>query len=262
MSIKTESSEQKQFIMMAAIGAILKAVSQGDLDKGAVVAMATSIAGCMLAMSKAMSIISDIVPSWKTFLMNFGTLVEGLGSVAVISEILQRNSQGTDWKQVVGMAVGISVVLIAVAVVAKIASTIGTAAKEAAIGLVAIAAFVSALSSALIAMGVLYDEGLQKVVQNGGKFFIDLAEIIGNVIGAFVEGTVDKMSESLPVIGENLAKFMENANPFFEGLAKLDNNLSKKAITMSNVIYKNSAKFAFLSSLMFGKSFSTIDSIV
>lgn len=71
-----------------------------------------------------------------------------------------------------------------------------------------------------------------KFVKSGMPILIEMAEGIGEMIGAFVKGALTKISESLPVIGKNLSLFMINATPFIIG-AKMVN---KKTLTGVGVL--------------------------
>lgn len=76
------------------------------------------------------------------------------------------------------------------------------------------------------ALGLLleYVPNLNKFINQGVSVLVAVAEGMGKVIGAFAAGIAEGAALALPKIGESLAGFMDNAQPFFEGLDKLDGN--------------------------------------
>ena len=97
-------------------------------------------------------------------------------------------------------------------------------------GLGALAEIIAGVGIVLSAVGLLYEiPGLTKFLDNG----VDLLTKIGSAIGGFfggiaggiAGGVIEGLSESLPKLGTNLATFMINAKPFFDGI----NMVSKDA---------------------------------
>lgn len=58
---------------------------------------------------------------------------------------------------------------------------------------------------------------LQKFVDVGIELFVKLAEGIGRILGAFINGLLGSIMEILPMIGRKLSEFMINAMPFIMG---------------------------------------------
>ena len=92
------------------------------------------------------------------------------------------------------------------------------------VGIEALVALIAAVGSLMIAIGALdeYFPGMEKFLNKG----IDILEKIGYGLGSFfgniVNGFAVGATSGLPEIGENLAGFMEKAQPFFDGLSNAD----------------------------------------
>ena len=99
-------------------------------------------------------------------------------------------------------------------------SLVGPLALMAVTALGALLLMMPMLVSFAIAIGALFEAipQLQGFLNTGLPVMIQLAGAIGEMIGAFVSGTLTQLSASLPVIGANLSLFMVNATPFIAGM--------------------------------------------
>lgn len=83
-------------------------------------------------------------------------------------------------------------------------------------GLANIALVMAGLTALVIAFGALTRvEGLEELIAKGGDLIADLFGIIGKIAGSLIGNLGEAVSESLPVIGSNLAKFAKNVKPLF-----------------------------------------------
>ena len=90
-------------------------------------------------------------------------------------------------------------------------------------GLAGFALVIGGFTAVLVALGALRQiDGFDWLVDEGGEVLEKLGNILGKFAGSIVGGFAEGISDSFPAIGENLAGFMENAEPFFEGLDKID----------------------------------------
>ena len=86
-------------------------------------------------------------------------------------------------------------------------------------GLAGFALVVGGLEVLLVALGALKQiPGFTWIVEEGGKVLCQLGNIIGEFAGSIVGGFAEGVTASFPEIGANLAGFMKNAQPFFDGL--------------------------------------------
>ena len=223
-------------VYMAMVGLILQNISKG-IDPLSAVAMAASIGIAMYAMANAIDIMLTKQTVWKDVGMLGGIIGEGLIAIAAIGKTLQEVSQGTDWKSLIGAAVGISLAMIGIAVTALICSPLGKVAKEAGIALLVIDAYIGNLLLVISGLGLLYDNpAARRLLEDGGKMLISLGEALGGFVGGMVNGFLSESSKALIAIGANLSRFMEEAQPFFDALTQLDDSVANKAKTIAAVM--------------------------
>lgn len=90
-------------------------------------------------------------------------------------------------------------------------------------GLAGFAIVIGGLELVLVALGALQQiPGFSWIVGEGGKVLVQLGEVLGGFAGSIVNGMLSEVSNAFPQIGQNLANFMTNAQPFFTGLESVD----------------------------------------
>ena len=90
-------------------------------------------------------------------------------------------------------------------------------------GLAGFALVIGGVELVLVALGALQQiPGFSWIVGEGGKVLIQLGEILGGFVGSIVNGYLVEVSDSFPEIGKNLAGFMTEAKPFFDGLSSVN----------------------------------------
>ena len=90
-------------------------------------------------------------------------------------------------------------------------------------GLAGFALVIGGVELVLVALGALQQiPGFSWIVGEGGKVLIQLGEILGGFAGSIVNGFLVEVSDSFPEIGKNLAGFMTEAKPFFDGLSSVN----------------------------------------
>lgn len=100
-----------------------------------------------------------------------------------------------------------------------------------------ILAIVGLMAAIVIAAGALYQLDVIKVVLNGGIDFLGkLGEAIGAFVGGIAGGAIAKTSEAFPKVADNIAKFMQNMQPFFEGLKGVDKNTVDAANSVAKIV--------------------------
>ena len=90
-------------------------------------------------------------------------------------------------------------------------------------GAAGLAAFIGIFAATLAILGGLSKiPGVSDIVNSGGEFLAHIGYALGNFIGSIIGGFGAGVSSGLPEIGTNLALFMENAQPFFDGITGID----------------------------------------
>ena len=143
------------------------------------------------------------------------------------------------------------------AAVASLCIPLGVLAAAATIALIGVAAFITALGGIIAGLGALYQsKTVQKLIEDGGNALEAIGKAIGKFIGGIVAGIGEAASSSLATIGSNLAAFMTNSAPFFDGLSKFDGDMEervKKLASIIETIVTEIPRLGGLSSVLFGE---------
>ncbi len=104
-------------------------------------------------------------------------------------------------------------------------------------GLIGFAEIVAGLGVVILAIGELRKiDGFDDVAKSGGEGLVSLGYVIGDFVGSIIGGFSEGVTSGLPAIGKNLAGFMTNSKPFFDGISGFDSKTVKSALAVSNVI--------------------------
>ena len=104
-------------------------------------------------------------------------------------------------------------------------------------GIEGLAIVIGGLELILVALGALRQiPGFAWIVSEGGKVLVQLGTILGEFAGSIVKGLMTEVSEAFPVIGSNLAGFMTNAQPFFDGLKNVNAETLAAAGNLAKVV--------------------------
>ena len=88
------------------------------------------------------------------------------------------------------------------------------------LGVLGVGLVIAELALVLAAIGKLSEiPGLEELIGQGSGLLSAIGGALGSFVGGIVGGIASGMTSVLPQIGQDLADFMKNASPFFEGLA-------------------------------------------
>ena len=136
------------------------------------------------------------------------------------------------------MAKSMSILLLALSGSCLILSGVGTLGYAAAAGAKTMLALMGIMGVLMTAIGALvtYVPAVEKFMDKGlgclEKIGYAIGSFFGNMIGGFSSGA----TSGLPAIGENLAKFMENAEPFFTITGSINEGAIDGAKTIADTI--------------------------
>ena len=109
-------------------------------------------------------------------------------------------------------------------------------------GVGSLALLIASLGTAFVAIGALAQiPGVEWLLDEGAEFAKKVGSAIGEFFGSIISGFVDEATSTLPTVGEHLASFMENAQPFFDGLANISNDTLDAIGTLSTALLKLTA---------------------
>ena len=194
--------------------------------------MAASISLVLVAIGAAFAIIN----ATKVDDGSIAAFLVGVIGVMGIAMALER-LQGMAWQDLLGSAISISIVLIALSVAMVICSAAGAAVEAALLGLVALDGFILNLILVLTALGGLSRiPGFNDLLDDGGGLLSKIGKTLGNFVGSIIEGIGEGVGRALENIGLSLSKFMVNATPFFMGLKMIDDDAVKAAGALASII--------------------------
>ena len=114
---------------------------------------------------------------------------------------------------------GLGIIAGMLAILAAMASLV----PSAMLGLLGLGLVVAELVGVLAAIGKLSEiPGLNDFVSKGGGLLIQVAGIIGSVIGSFIGAMAEGVMDHLPAIGESLSEFMASIQGFLDGANSID----------------------------------------
>ena len=76
--------------------------------------------------------------------------------------------------------------------------------------------------------GIAQIPGVAGIIEDGGGILGKIGDILGNFVGSIISGFGKGLSSGLPAIGQNLADFASNAEPFFDAINNLNDNFAEK----------------------------------
>lgn len=127
-------------------------------------------------------------------------------------------------------------------------------------GLILVMTRVAVLATAIGQLAEWFGTG---ALDTGLKLMIKLADGIGQMLGAFIGGIIDQVSESLPGLGKSLGEFADGAGPFLTMIKDLDESVATKTKHLADAIVALT-KADFISGLLKwrqnGDSFAAVGS--
>lgn len=237
-------------VSIAIIGAViagtilLAGVGGQPADWKNIAAVAGGISICLLAVAKAIQWIAGADFNVDDIFATIGALLAGCIGAILVSTALNeiKSTEG-----LVQKAVGIAIVLGAVAVLVAVCGAIGamlsgTGPKGALIGgltiagimemIVAFITQVTAVCEAIVGIASLFPEGS---VERGKENMINIGKGIGGFFGGIVEGFLDISGQGIAQLGKDLSDFMKSARPFFVGLKRFNEDMQQKAEAFASV---------------------------
>ena len=234
---KTGKKIQKtMFIMVGIIAALAGIIAllsmmnpQGVLSSAiALSTLLITLTGVTAALSK-MTMIKLPISALATMALLGLVLAE----LAVVLWVMKK----LDVKPSIESSAALIILLAGLAGVCYIMSGLGPLAIPAAIGIAAFGALVAALALVLAALGKLYQiPGLKEFISDGGNLLQAVGTAMGQFVGGIVGGIGAGVSAALPVIGDNLSTFWNNASGFVSGVSSIDESVASGMKNLAEAI--------------------------
>lgn len=234
---KTGKKIQKtMFIMVGIIAALAGIIAllsmmnpQGVLSSAiALSTLLITLTGVTAALSK-MTMIKLPISALATMALLGLVLAE----LAVVLWVMKK----LDVKPSIESSAALIILLAGLAGVCYIMSGLGPLAIPAAIGIAAFGALVAELALVLAALGKLYQiPGLKEFISDGGNLLQAVGTVMGQFVGGIVGGIGAGVSAALPVIGDNLSTFWDNASGFVSGVSSIDESVASGMKNLAEAI--------------------------
>lgn len=234
-SISGIGKAAKQLIQAEAVKSIAVAISivagaiamVANFEPGNVMAAAGAISMLGTVMTGMMAAISKISEGKGVSLKALGTLYAFTPLMALLSGIIKKLAE-LPAADTLGAAASLSILSGTLTGMFAAFSVIGkggsATVKAVAVASVAFDAMIGIVGGMVLGIGALFDkfDGLEGKLDKGidimGKIGTAIGTFAGNIVGSFSAGAMS----GLPEIGNYLTQFIQNAQPFFDGLGKLN----------------------------------------
>lgn len=201
-------------------------------------AAGTALSEVLLAFSGAFAIIGLAKPDVKAI----GTfLLATLGIVPIAAALYILSEQ--PWEGLLAAGTALSEVLLAMSAAMGVAALVGTTGTAAIAGIGILDLFIANLTGVLAALGALTKiEGFSEIIQNGGEVLGAIGDALGTFVGNIIGGALGGISSGFVTIGENLSKFSEEAQPFFDQMQNMSPDVFKGIAALAEAILLLTAK--------------------
>ena len=220
--------------LVASIGHIIRVIGENN-PEGALAA-AHGISTLLIAMSTSVAILGTMKTATGGALLSALALVAIAALLGVLVNSLTEHCTNVD--SAVKMAIGLSVLLLALSESVHILSIAGINAGYALAGIVVLVALVAALGGLLAAFSHISNdvEDLEGFLSKGVTVFGMIGTAVGALVGGIIGGVAAGATLGLPLIGKNLSMFMDAVKPFLDGIGNVNPNSLTAAKTLAETI--------------------------
>ena len=200
------------------LGGMIALLAQLPVDS--VLGSAVGLSLLLLSLSSAMIIISKCGTVSPKAYVTLGVMTLVTAGLAAIIGVLAKMNVGPTLE----IAASLSIMLLALSAACLILSKVGMAGRGAFVGIGALVTLIASVGGLMVAIGALdeYFPGMEKFLNKGMVILEKIGYGLGSFFGSIIDGFAVSATSGLPEIGDNLAGFMENAKPFFDGLSNVD----------------------------------------
>ena len=200
------------------LGGMIALLAQLPVDS--VLGSAVGLSLLLLSLSSAMIIISKCGTVSPKAYVTLGVMTLVTAGLAAIIGVLAKMNVGPTLE----IAASLSIMLLALSAACLILSKVGMAGTGAFVGIGALVTLIASVGGLMVAIGALdeYFPGMEKFLNKGMVILEKIGYGLGSFFGSIIDGFAVSATSGLPEIGDNLAGFMENAKPFFDGLSNVD----------------------------------------
>lgn len=147
-----------------------------------------------------------------------------MGFVVTLINAVMEEVKNIDMEPFIKSLEGMGIISALIVIIAGVGQLAGPAAT----GLVKVGAVVLELIALLTLLGGIQQiPGVAWLMQEGSTMLYNIGNAIGKFVGGIIGGFGEGITASLPTIGQNLADFIDNAKPFFDGIKDFKSETAK-----------------------------------
>lgn len=203
-----------------------------------VIEIAASLSMLLLTMAGVLTIMSlNPVMTVGAIAKASAALLAITGVVALLAQIVGALAK-CEPKGTLEIAASLSILLLSMSGVCLILGGVGAVAGPAMAGIGVFYALVLSLGVLMTAIGALskHFPMLEEFLDRGIVVLEKIGTGIGAFVGGMIGGALGSMSSGLPAIGRNLSAFMEEAQPFIDGISNIDNSATEGVKNLAQTI--------------------------
>ena len=214
--------------IMAILGGIIGALSLLPVNNALPISIGLST--LLLAMSASLAIISKV---GKVSQKSIVALYAISGAVAVLGVILSAMS-ALNVEPSIETATALSILLLSMTAVCGALSLIGPISAGAMSGVKALDSVILAIGGLVVGLGALVDKFpcLETFLNKGIGLLNALAKGIGEFVGNIIGGIAEGVTNSLPVIGENLSDFADSISGIDPKVSEIAKSLAEALLVL------------------------------
>ena len=204
-------------LVVGALAGILYALSKCEV--GSTLNVAASLSVLLMSLAASCVILSKVKGISGTAYIAALGMVLVVGLLAAIIGVLASYDVGST----LDIAASLSMLLLSLSASCLILSAVGMTGPAALIGVGILAGVIIAVGALMAAIGALvtYFPGLETFLDKGIDILEKISYGLGSIFGNLIGGLSAGLTAGLPEIGENLAAFIENAQPFFDSVGSI-----------------------------------------
>ncbi|MBO5887460.1 MAG: peptidoglycan-binding protein [Bacteroidaceae bacterium] len=233
----------KTALSLAALTGVTALLAQiigklASCNPSGVMTIAASLSVLLLTMAGVLTIISmNPVMTMAAIGKSSVALLALTGIVALLAQIIGALAK-CEPKNALEIATALSILLLSMSAVCVILGGVGTVAIPALAGIGVLAALIVSIGALMIAIGALAEHypGMERFLDTGIVMLEKIGTGIGAFVGGIVGGALGSMSSGLPAIGRNMSAFMDELQPFIDGISAMDPAAAEGAKTLAETI--------------------------
>lgn len=205
---------------MLMLAAVVSWIANFPADRA--LASAASLSMILLSITTAFLVVNKSggdklkVKALATFAI-LELLVAGIAGILLMMSALEVGNSLENAK-------ALSLLLVSMSASLLLLTVVGLGSAAVFMGLAALGTLIVGLGAILVGIGALMDTfpNVKKFLEDGIPILLRIGNALGSFFGEIIAGFATTIMNIIPNLGQKLAEFMTNADPFFKGIKNID----------------------------------------